>query len=335
MKTSDKVSSNGLGDKVEAVTKKLGIESCSGCKRRKSMLNEISRRGFVGGSLLALFLAKNTILKAAYQVTNTPIPLTLNDMEGFIGQFNVAAVTSFLNSGGDWNAHTGTYPTVEEILAKIEAHRETATYIRWFPAFKYTDKIHPFDGWTLDYDASREGHFVVILSNPQYALISDEIGIHYHATASPTPIAAKSLKSASQYPGAVASGTGKNGKKSLTAWERIAGFFVPTVYATTTCCTSGDCWNQSNNCECGICVSCCCQNGQGCSATPPECTTAKLCLGNPGCAASNCAWVAYACDSNICNCCLRGWGHQCMAYCSCVCPNNGCPTASGCEPQTC
>ena len=33
--------SEGLGDTVEKITKKLGIKTCGGCKRRKKKLNKL------------------------------------------------------------------------------------------------------------------------------------------------------------------------------------------------------------------------------------------------------------------------------------------------------
>lgn len=34
----------GLGDRIAAVAKKLGIKPCSGCERRRKLLNKIGRK---------------------------------------------------------------------------------------------------------------------------------------------------------------------------------------------------------------------------------------------------------------------------------------------------
>ena len=39
--TTEDKSSRGLGDTVAKVTKKLGIRSCGGCKKRQTLLNKI------------------------------------------------------------------------------------------------------------------------------------------------------------------------------------------------------------------------------------------------------------------------------------------------------
>lgn len=40
--TLDKLPSRGFGDTIEKMTRKLGIKSCGGCKRRRDKLNKIA-----------------------------------------------------------------------------------------------------------------------------------------------------------------------------------------------------------------------------------------------------------------------------------------------------
>jgi hypothetical protein len=91
-----------LGDKVKSVTDKLGIKQCGNCKKRQTTLNQISRRGFVGGSVFALALIKNGILKAAWQAAGTPLPIDESDVAGFIRTANNV-------QGSEAAAHEGRY----------------------------------------------------------------------------------------------------------------------------------------------------------------------------------------------------------------------------------
>lgn len=73
----------GMGDRIRRVTERLGIEECDGCKHRQELLNNATRRGFLGG-LASLTLAARSLFGAS---------ATLSEVIAFVRQLNVKEVT--------------------------------------------------------------------------------------------------------------------------------------------------------------------------------------------------------------------------------------------------
>ncbi len=97
-----------LGDKIEKVASAVGIKPCEGCKKRKGILNDWSRRGFVGvvgGLFAAAGLSARKLgwqLAGNVDVTNT---LNLSRLINMVQRMNFEA--------------TGSYFTTEGLLARL------------------------------------------------------------------------------------------------------------------------------------------------------------------------------------------------------------------------
>lgn len=216
-----------LGDAVERGAKILGVKPCEGCKRRKEVLNTISRRGVIGGGLAVLLLAKNTLLKGAWKIAGAEIPLDLPSVLGFIRTANsVQRVASIGNE---------TFLSKEDMLLGVASHKEhfspTNPGYAWMSRFRLAaDEVLP--GWTLDFDWNRNSYRFV-LRGTQYTFITDETGGIYRAQTPQTAPTAKRIQRAADFPSAVGLGALMSGDvPPPTAWERIKDFFTPrSVYA--------------------------------------------------------------------------------------------------------
>jgi hypothetical protein len=164
-------------------------------------LENVSRRGFIGGGVALSLVAQSTPSEAV----GTAEPLAEGDLGGFVRTFNTIAVSLFMNANHveSWENKKGFFPDKRQILVEI-----VDSLLRDQHDFDWVQKFTPagkevFPGWTLDYDASHEGHFVVIVRGPKSTYISDDSGMHYHALTPTTAPSAKDLMRADQFPGAV------------------------------------------------------------------------------------------------------------------------------------
>jgi hypothetical protein len=166
---------------------------------RLNLLENFSRRGFIGSGVALGLVALTGTSKAA----GTTEPLAEYEILGFVRTFNTMAVSLFFDAGGDWNAKTGFYPKLSKVLAGIvDALVDRNTELTWAQHFTPA-ATEVFPGWTLDYDASRQGHYVLIVRGQKVTCIADDSGVIYHAL---TPVSASSAKDfarADQFPGAI------------------------------------------------------------------------------------------------------------------------------------
>lgn len=166
---------------------------------RLNLLENFSRRGFIGSGVALGLVALTGTSKAA----GTTEPLDEGDILGFVRSFNTTALSLFFDAGGDPNGKTGFYPKLSKVLAVIvESLIQENTGLSWAQHFAPA-ATEVFPGWTLDYDASRQAHYVLIVRGPKVTVIADDDGVIYHAL---TPVAAPSAKDfarADQFPGAI------------------------------------------------------------------------------------------------------------------------------------
>jgi hypothetical protein len=165
-------------------------------------LENFSRRGFIGSGVALGLVALTGTSKAA----GTTESLDEGDILGFVRTFNTRALALFFNAGGNWtaNAKTGFYPKLSRVLGVIVESlvQEDDIGLTWRQHFTPA-ATEVFPGWTLDYDASRQAHYVLIVRGPKVTVVADDDGVIYHAL---TPVAASSAKDfarADQFPGAI------------------------------------------------------------------------------------------------------------------------------------
>jgi len=169
-------------------------------------LQNVSRRGFfIAGGVTLSLIAQGTVLQGASEAVGTAEAVAEGDIGAFVRTFNTLAVTLFANANHNknWENVKGFFPNKREMLVEmVNQLLQNEAELDWAQRFTPAGK-EVFTGWTLDYDASREGHFVVIVRGPKSTYISDDSGVHYHALTPPAGPSAKDLVRADQYPGAV------------------------------------------------------------------------------------------------------------------------------------
>lgn len=202
-----------LGDKVKSLTESLGIKQCAECKERQNTLNQISRRGIIGGGLLAAFLAKNFVLSKAWVVFGAQIPLTAADIMGFLRLAVTEEMRLYLANGrhGDES----------DLLAAIAAHKQhfkpgDGAY-NWMSQFRPGGAPEIFPGWTLNFVSRRTGQtevpsdgskgksfatgYIFSLTNGKVVFVADELSWIYAAPFN-SAIDISRLARAQDYPGA-------------------------------------------------------------------------------------------------------------------------------------
>lgn len=325
-----------LGDAVEKITKAAGMKPCGGCKERQAKLNDISRRGFVGGAVFAFLLAKNAVLKAAWRAVGAELPqLDWSDVGGFIRTANTMQHKAYLETG----AHLDKI----DMLAAVASHR--SHFDPTHPAYVWMSQFTPaakeiIPGWTLDFVLRPEGltvgdyHFdngyTFTLKSSRVVIIADETGYFVKALTPATMPDLTSLPKAAAFPGAVGYEVPlpDNEAPPATAWQRIKNFFTPrTVYAQLNCCLNA---SNCKSCGCGNCLCSCCDVSM-CSNTPPGPNT---CFFNANCTGFqcvgqviNCGWYYTNCGDQACNCCAKLKATCCTAANPCT-PTR-CPEAGG------
>jgi hypothetical protein len=205
------------GDQIEAVTKKVGIKPCQGCKERKLLFN---RRGWIGGTTAMLLIAKNTSLTHAWEAFGAEVAVDLGVARAFVGQFNTCSKALLAR-----NDHHGTLP---EVMARIVSHKQhfqpddifNLGYL-WMSNLRPANK-EVLPGWTIDYAIITDGYprpakwaegkpdeypdgYRLVLRGEHSTLVTDEDMIVYNVPTIDNPPAAKDLERASDYPGALQS----------------------------------------------------------------------------------------------------------------------------------
>jgi hypothetical protein len=323
----------GLGDVIKAATSSVGIPPCAECQKRADMLNLVSRRGIIGGGLLVFLLAKNALVTAAWQVAGAPLPAVEQDLVlGFLRTASTVQRKHYQETG----TH---YLRVEDMHADIVAHKAhfepgTLAYA-WASVYRPSSK-EVLPGWTLDFAAVEYGKptgredningYRIILRGEDFVFITDEeVGI-YRASVSANMPAAKDLKRAADFPGAIGLGDiHHEGAPQPTAWERIKDFLTPKVYAAffcMSCCNSSACCGPMW-CGCTACIQDCC-NSTYCTTVIPTsgCWFAAGCVGSY----LNCYYYQTNCGDCKCNKCAKLLGLSC---CASGC-GQSCPTTRGC-----
>ena len=84
------------GDRIEAVTKSVGIEPCKGCQERKLLFN---RRGWIGGTAATLYLAKNALLTKMWEVAGAEVEVSVHAARAFVRQFTTVSRWYLLEYG--------------------------------------------------------------------------------------------------------------------------------------------------------------------------------------------------------------------------------------------
>jgi hypothetical protein len=167
---------------------------------RLNLLENFSRRGFIGSGVALGLVALTRTSKAV----GTTEPLDEGDILGFVRSFNTMALSLYFDAGGNWSAKTGFYPKLPKVLAGIVESlvQDNNTGLTWAQHFTPA-ATEVFPGWTLDYDASREGHYVLIIRGQKVTTISDDSGVIYHALTPVSVSSAKDFARADQFPGAI------------------------------------------------------------------------------------------------------------------------------------
>lgn len=315
-----------LGTKIAKFTKKLGVKPCAGCKKRARLLDELSRRGFIGGSVAAFLLLKNATLRSAWQAAGATIPTSVAEAMGFLRMAGTVQ--------RHWYAENGTHIGQDDMFVEILKHKEhfspkSAGYA-WMSRLNiFSKEILP--GWTLDFAVVNKGYpralgqemnangYRIILRGEKYCLIEDETTICRAFTPENTP-SATSLENADSFPAAVRTGLGW--AEPVSAWQRFNDFLVPTVYADLClggCCASQTCCSQ---CGCTNCALNCCSITLCSGSTPPpgRCWFFMGCNGG----AYDCTYYAAGCGSTVCCQCASLMGTCCQASSQCR-ANPQCP----------
>jgi hypothetical protein len=321
---------NNLGDKVKRVTDAVGIKQCGGCRSRQETLNVISRRGLIGGTLAAIFLAKNSILKAAWKVTGSIPPADYLAALGFVRTCNTAQRQHWKQTKG------GALLNRADMLTFVWSMAEKASWEPgWFPIMAPSaSEILP--GWKLHfanvpYGQAGHGHtpedgYRLILEGPTTTYITDEVGVIFSAQTPPTVPDPASLPDASAFPGA--EGIGGPTLAALNTpvmlWDRLRAYFTP-VYAAGMLCFSC-CDNQTCCSACG-CASCLvvhncggCQPGACTGCNPLGSCGIYFNLGFSNCGGFDCTWYQVSCSQGSgCNKCAAMWADSPCASCCGAC----------------
>jgi len=203
----------GLGDIIKAATTKVGIKPCSGCQRRAEMLNEWSRRSFLGKAIMFPFLLKASLAMAVTNIIDGDVKAAINLMRA-LNTATASLQTRVENPDG---THTLNVPTKADILAALTQNAKEADPTKRDGAF--LKSLAPTDrngeilsGWITDIDARPHGYVIVTsrkvdqnnLSARRDVLITDNMGVILRAYVyGPAQATAASLKSATDFPGAV------------------------------------------------------------------------------------------------------------------------------------
>jgi hypothetical protein len=212
------------GDKVHQVTEKLGIKECVGCKKRRQTLNAISRRGLIGGGVIAALMLKNNLLWKGWKLMGATSPdLGEHSAEGFVrtcilaqSAYHHKADSQFWDKSlpiipeetwdahlndGKWQSRTDMLLSVMELVKNSGPDSSPYYWRKEIKPYAAEDEdVVP--GWKLHF-ALAFGGFRLILVGKQITHIADEhVRIYHAATPAAIPDPAK-LEHVEDFPGAV------------------------------------------------------------------------------------------------------------------------------------
>jgi hypothetical protein len=297
-----------LGDRIKEATSALGVKPCTSCEERAAMLNLIgrNRRGFIANAALLLFVGKNALLDAAWQLAGATPPVSVEAARGFVQQFNTTQLVWYFNN----QRHASLDEAYQEIIKHKEHFKPGTGAYSWMSRFNpFSKEVLP--GWTIDFVQVQAGYprwlndkdevndgYRLILRGDRHTIITDEDMVVYQAKTPETVPAAASLQNARDFPGAVPFDLFKDDAVSL--WNRIERFFTPTTVHAQICeCTPTDHCIPCNGCA--NCLTACCSNVT-CSSIKP----AHGCVAAIGC--SNCKILSTVCNSGTCTDCIMTYG---------------------------
>jgi hypothetical protein len=300
-----------VGDKVAKVADALAIPKCEGCKKRQRFLNEMGRRGFIGGMSFAAGYAMLSAKMAVARTLAGPDENFALFLCRAINSIEVAWYNEHNQQWGDKTAIIGTYNSGltnvkqrhEEMHRKGHKESNEAT-MNWAITLNLdpnSDEIMP--GWKWDFALKPDGYIVVVAAIPKekgervpvYA--TDEKAIIYRADLADVPKASK-LVHAESLP--YASSWNKHlGDERITVFGRLLrALGIPVVVLA----------------QLGNCGDCCIVEfgGTACSLGRPPAGTCAF-----NCGTQYCPWCVTGGTTTRCTCCY--WACACNGGGSCTC----------------
>jgi len=181
-----------LGDAIKTITHNMGIKQCAKCKERQMILNCVSRRGFVSGTVLAAFLAKNFVLTKVWAAAGSPVPLTALDILAFMRLANTEMLANYMRDGKHMDR--------DSMLAQVASHKEhfkaTDGAYNWMSQFTPGGAPHIFPGWALNFLSRSKGQighdhegkefqfatgFIYSMTDDKIVFVTDELSWIYVA----------------------------------------------------------------------------------------------------------------------------------------------------------
>jgi hypothetical protein len=266
-----------LGDAIKDITQKMGVKQCVKCKQRQTFLNCISRRGFIGGSMLAAFLVKNFVVTKAWAAAGAAVPLTALDILAFMRLANTEMLASYFRNGKHMDK--------DSMLAQVTSHKEHFKpedgAHNWMSQFIPGGSPNIFPGWTLNFFSRPKGQiehdhegkefqfatgFIYSMTDGKIIFITDELSWIYVTRVPENPVDISKLTGAKDFPGAAIAENDQSLYDRLEAsstrrllW-RLSNFLTPVAYAQISCCSGPA---NCANCGCGSCLCSCCTGGTG------------------------------------------------------------------------
>jgi hypothetical protein len=164
------------------------------------MLNQWSRRGFLGGAVFLCLLVKSVAVRAAWQLAGATPPVSVPAALGFVRQFNTVQAARSDDDKVPWLNLTETY---QEIHKHKEHFKPGTLGYEWMSRFTpFAEEIFP--GWKIDFALVKYSTgYRLVLRGERYCFITDERHMIYEANTPTSVPKAASLSSAAAFPGAV------------------------------------------------------------------------------------------------------------------------------------
>ena len=202
-----------LGDAIKDVTHRMGIKQRVKCKQGRPILNCISRRGFIGGSMLAAFLVKNFVVTKAWAAAGAAVPLTALDILAFMRLANTEMLADYFRNGKHMDR--------DSMLAQVASHKEHFKpedgAHNWMSQFIPGGSPNIFPGWTLNFFSRPKGQvehdhegkefqfatgFIYSMTDGKIIFVTDELSWIYVTRAPENPVDISKLTGAKDFPGA-------------------------------------------------------------------------------------------------------------------------------------
>lgn len=307
-----------LGDWVKSFTDKVGIKQCEGCRNRQKLLNQMSRRGFIGGTTFAAGYAMLSTKRLVAQTVLRPDELPALSLCRAINTVQAQYAEEHDRKYADKAGVMGTYnrgltnikQRHEEMVRKANHDSSDATKV-WALSLNLDPKsgdIMP--GWKWDLAVTANGFVMVVAAIPVQegekvaVYATDEEWIIYRADLAEVPKASTLLHA--QWLSGGVSWNQHVGEERVTWFGRLLrsiGISL-TVFASSS-----------------YCATCCQQTAGGqCNAGPPP---HPLCGFN--CGTPNCIWCWTSCGCICCQwSCGCDGGGSCLHFSCCGAPCHNC-----------